>query len=208
MSTPSAPPSVVPGQHSEVRVRPGGPADVDDLCRIFADVLAAGESYALDDSTTRDDAIAYWIHDAGPWFVAERAGRVVGACMIHPNQPGRGSHVANAAFVVDAAARGTRVGDRLVDRALAAAREAGYRSMQFNLVVATNHAAIRLYRAKGFSIVGREPEAFRRGDGSYVDAFVFHRFLDRPVLAGPTPYDLASWDTELATSHRGRRPHR
>ena len=164
-----------------VVTRPGTDTDHRDLWRIFADVLASGEYYALDEYTTRAEAIDYWTRTDGSWYVAERDGRIVGACMIHANQPGHGSHVANAAFIVDSAARGSHVGRHLVERAVDAARAGGYRSMQFNLVVATNLAAIRLYREMGFHIIGREPDAFQLPNGDYVDALIFHRFLTLDV---------------------------
>lgn len=162
-----------------VTLRPGTPADHDALWHIFQPVLLTRETYAMPPETTRDDAIAYWTANDGPWFVAELEGRVVGACMIHPNQPGLGSHVANAAFVVDAGSRGHHVGRHLVEQAIAAARTSGYRAMQFNLVVATNASAIHLYSSLGFEIIAREPEAFHWRGERYVDAYVFHRFLDR-----------------------------
>jgi ribosomal protein S18 acetylase RimI-like enzyme len=174
-----------------VTTRPGTDADHDCLWRIFSEVLADGRYYALDASTTREEALAYWTRNDGPWYVAERDGRVVGACMMHPNQPGHGSHVANAAFVVDAAARGMHVGRVLVERAVDAAVAAVYRSMQFNLVVATNLAAIRLYREMGFAIIGREPEAFQMPDGSYANALIFHRRL-AGHHAAPAPAATAS----------------
>ena len=164
-----------------VVTRPGTDADHSDLWRIFADVLASGEYYALDENTTRSEAIDYWTRADGCWYVAERNGQIVGACMIHANQPGHGSHVANAAFIVDSAVRGVHVGRHLVERAVDAARAAGYRSMQFNLVVATNLAAIRLYRGMGFRVIGREPDAFQLPKGDFVDALVFHRFLTPDV---------------------------
>lgn len=49
--------------------------------------------------------------------------------------------------------------------------------MQYNLVVATNEGAIRLWRRHGFEIVGRLPGAFRHLRFGYVDAFVMYKQL-------------------------------
>lgn len=162
-----------------VTVRAGTSADHDALWRVFHPVLLTQETYAMPADTTRTEAVTYWTANQGPWFVAELDHEVVGACMIHPNQPGLGSHVANAAFVVDEAARGRHIGRHLVLRAMTAARIQGYRAMQFNLVAATNTSAIHLYTTLGFQIIGTEPEAFHWRGERYVDAYVFHRFLDR-----------------------------
>ncbi|MET0692840.1 MAG: GNAT family N-acetyltransferase [Propionibacteriaceae bacterium] len=167
-------------QQPLVTIRPGTPDDEGSLWRIFRSVIATGETYAMPPETTRSEAIAYWTEGGGPWFVAELEGRVVGACMVHPNQPGLGAHVANAAYIVDADARGHHIGRHLVLHSLATARRLGYRSMQFNLVVATNAPAIHLYESLGFRVIAREPEAFWWRRQRYVDALVFHRSLVGP----------------------------
>lgn len=83
-------PALDPTSIDQLTVRPGRITDTDELWRIFAPVIASAETYAMPPETSREDAIAYWTANDGPWFVAELAGAVVGACMIHPNQPGLG----------------------------------------------------------------------------------------------------------------------
>ena len=61
--------------------------------------------------------------------------------------------------------------------ALEAAKARGFRAMQFNFVVSTNEAAMRLWEKLGFAIVGRLPEAFRHPSDGFVDAFVMYRML-------------------------------
>lgn len=163
----------------EISVRLGAEGDHDDLWRIFSEVIATEDTYAMDSETTREEALAYWTANAGPWFVAENEGEVVGATMIHPNQPGLGSHVANAAFVVAKGARHHHVGRALVERAMSEAASRGYRAMQFDLVVETNTDALALYEDLGFEIIGRQSEAFHWRRERYVDAFLLYRFLDR-----------------------------
>ena len=62
--------------------------------------------------------------------------------------------------MVAAAARGRGVARNLGEAALAFAREAGFKSMQFNAVVETNTVAVGLWKKLGFEIVGTVPEAF------------------------------------------------
>lgn len=50
--------------------------------------------------------------------------------------------------------------------------------MQFNFVVSTNTAAVRLWQKLGFSIVGTLPKVFVHKEHGLVDAYVMHRFLD------------------------------
>ena len=51
------------------------------------------------------------------------------------------------------------------------ARQAGFRAMQFNLVVSTNEGAVRLWQRLGFDIVGTLPGAFQHPTHGLVDAF-------------------------------------
>ena len=96
---------------------------------------------------------------------------------VKDNQPGFGSHVCNAGYMVDPAARGAGVGRALCAHSIEVARGLGYRAMQFNIVVSTNEAAVRLWQSMGFEIVGTLPEAFEHARLGFVDAFVMHRRL-------------------------------
>ena len=53
----------------------------------------------------------------------------------------------------------------------------GFRAMQFNLVVASNVRAVRLWQHLGFAIVGTLPGAFRHHTLGYVDAHVMFKTL-------------------------------
>ena len=104
-------------------------------------------------------------------------GSLLGSAKAGPNRPSRGSHVATASFMVSSAARGQGVGRALVEWVLAWAREQGYAAMQFNAVVETNTAAVRLWRDLGFEVVGTVPEAFDSAAHGRVGLHVMHRFL-------------------------------
>lgn len=60
---------------------------------------------------------------------------------------------------------------------LAAARAAGFRSMQFNAVVETNTVAVRLWQDLGFTIIGTVPEAFAHPVRGLVGLHVMYRRL-------------------------------
>ncbi len=170
-----SPPDWRPGE--SISVRDAADSDRDGVWAVLEPVIRAGETFAFDPATRRDDALASWFGPKARVFVAERVGRVVGTAWVRPNQPGLGSHVANASFAVAPAARGLGVGRALALQALLEAERLGYRAMQFNLVVATNQAAIELWRSLGFDEVGRLPEAFRLRGERYVDALVMRRDL-------------------------------
>lgn len=106
-----------------------------------------------------------------------RALPILGTYILRPNQSGGGSHVANAGFMVSASARGQGLGRAMAEHCLSEARRLGFRAMQFNYVISTNTAAIRLWQDFGFEIVGTLPDAFRHPEKGYVDVYVMYRSL-------------------------------
>src|SRR5213594_4920972 len=160
-----------------MEIRAATRADRDAIWKIFHEILAAGDTYALDPGISREDALAYWFRADTQTYVAEKDGTVVGTYILRPNQLGPGSHVANAAFIVASNAQGSGVGRRMAERCLSEARRMGFRAMQFNFVVSTNTSAIHLWEKLGFKIVGTLPGAFHHPEKGYVDVYVMHRSL-------------------------------
>lgn len=168
---------------------PKTPPKIRDL--EWTDLDAFLEMYwALYEERARGDPIGIHLYSEPPsrsdevaWFshlyrevldgeticaVAERDGRAVGHCEIHPIAR-RGSetdHVGELGIIVDARFRGQGCGTALIRRALEIARS------RFELVrltvFATNSRAKRLYERIGFTPTGRLPSAVHRGD-RYID---------------------------------------
>ena len=65
----------------------------------------------------------------------------------------------------------------MCEHSLGYAKDRGFRAMQFNFVVSTNHRAVRLWEGFGFDLIGRLPEAFLHPTAGYVDAYVMYRSL-------------------------------
>jgi ribosomal protein S18 acetylase RimI-like enzyme len=162
----------------DLRIRRAVVSDFEAMWPIFQAVVSSSETYVFSPETTRDEARTYWFGPGVASYVAEQAGRVVGMYKLIANQRDLGSHVANASFMVDPAARGMGVGEAMGVHGLREARRSGYLAMQFNFVVSTNEDAIRLWKKLGFQIVGTLPKAFRHGTKGLVDAYVMYRFLD------------------------------
>jgi ribosomal protein S18 acetylase RimI-like enzyme len=159
-------------------IRPATRADDDAIWDIFRAVTAPGDAFVFAPDTPREVALGYWFQPGGFPFVAEHEGRVVGAYLIKPNQPGLGAHVANGAYMVSPAARGLGVGRAMGEHSLREAKRAGFRAVQFNAVVSTNEAAVKLWTALGFRVLARLPAAFRHTVHGYVDLLVMFRELD------------------------------
>jgi L-amino acid N-acyltransferase YncA len=160
-----------------VKIRPATETDEDAIWSIFKAVIASGDTYAFDPAMSRRDALACWFQSGTRTYVAERDGTLVGTYMIRANQPGLGSHVANAAFMVSPQARGIGVGRQMGEHCLEEARRLGFRSIQFNFVVSTNQAAIRLWESLGFEIIATLPGAFRHPVKGFIDVHIMFRKL-------------------------------
>lgn len=113
--------------------------------------------------------------------VEEGAGGVRGFYLLRENAPGRGSHVANAMYVVSGRWRGRGIGARLARDSLEVAARLGFAAIQFNAVVCTNTASIALWRRLGFTEIGRVPRAFEMKDGGRQGVLIFHRELAPPA---------------------------
>ena len=155
-----------------LNIRPATKADRDAIWEIFHEVVAAGDTYPIDPEMSREDAFAYWFQTGASAFVAEKDGQIVGIYTLHPNQSGGGAHVANAAFMVPAVARGQGIGRAMGEHCLREARRLGFHAMQFNFVVSTNESAVKLWQKLGMKIVATLPGAFRHPEKGYVDVYV------------------------------------
>lgn len=165
---------------SQIQIRPTKATEQETVWELFRPVIVEGNSYPLDGTCTREDFFRYWF---GNTFtaVAEWEKKIVGGYYLRPNQPGRGSHVANGGYFVAAPHRGRGIGRRLCLNSLEEARRLGYLAIQFNLVVSTNEPAVHLWISCGFEVIGTAPRAFRHPEKGLVDALIMYRDLADPI---------------------------
>lgn len=158
-------------------IRKATPADEEALWGILEPVIRAGETYDFPRDTDRASALRAWLAPVNECFVAHEGERLLGTYVLHANRNGGGAHVANCGYMTAADAQGRGVARALCAHSLDAARAAGFRAMQFNFVVASNHRAVALWHSMGFDTVGRVPEAFHHPVLGYTDALVMYRRL-------------------------------
>jgi L-amino acid N-acyltransferase YncA len=161
-----------------VDIRPARDADWEQIYPFFSAIVAAGETYAYPEDLSSEEARALWIaRPPGQTVVAVEHDTVLGTATMGPNRDGRGAHVATASFMVNPAQHGRGVGRGLGEYVVKWARDAGYRGIQFNAVVETNHAAVRLWQSLGFEILATVPGAYRHRELGYVGLHVMYRPL-------------------------------
>lgn len=156
-------------------VREAGAHDWPAIWPIVREVVRAADTFTYDPGMTEDEARELWM--VGRTTVAVDGPELLGTANMYANRAGPGAHVASASFMVAGRARGRGVGRALVEDALAWARAAGFRGMQFNAVAESNTGAVALYRSLGFAIVGTVPEAFAHPRLGLVGLHVMYRAL-------------------------------
>lgn len=161
-----------------ITIQPCQQDDWPSVWQVIEPVFRAGETYAFSPAITEREAHTYWIEAPANTFVAlDTHNTILGTYYIKPNQPDLGAHVCNCGYIVAEDARGKGVAALMCEHSQEEARRLGFRAMQFNLVVATNQGAVRLWQKLGFDIVGTLPGAFRHPTHGFVDAFVMYKQL-------------------------------
>lgn len=161
-----------------MHIREAFAEDFDEIWPIFREIVSAGETYAYDRDTTKEQALKIWIETPEKTYVAIENNHILGTYYLKANQAGSGNHVCNCGYMVSANASGKGLATTMCRHSQEQALKLGYKAMQFNLVVSTNEGAVELWKKLGFDIVGQLPKAFNHPDKSYVDAFVMYKWLE------------------------------
>lgn len=158
-------------------LRKAKPEDSSKIWEILEPVIREGSTYVFDPNSSKEKMMCYWLSDDKQTYVAESQGEVVGTFYLKANQPDRGSHVANAGYMVSPKAAGKGVGKAMAKFSFEEAKRLGFQAMQFNYVVKTNTTAVTLWKKMGFEIVGEIPKAFDHPVYGLTAVYVMHREL-------------------------------
>jgi ribosomal protein S18 acetylase RimI-like enzyme len=153
------------------------PADFEKIWPIFQAVVSSGDTYAYAPDTSYEQAFGLWMQAPLHTYIAKQNDQIVGSYFLKANQPGLGSHVANCGYMVSPSARGQGVARLMCEHSQQQGLRLGFKAMQFNFVVSTNHIAVQLWQKMGFEVVGRLPKAFDHQQLGLVDAFVMYKQL-------------------------------
>lgn len=160
-----------------MNIREALEADWDSIWPIFNEITSAGDTYTYNPNTTKEQAEDIWFKTPRKVFICEENRQILGTYYIKTNQTGAGSHVCNCGYMVSSEARGKGLATYMCQHSQKIATALGYKAMQFNFVVSSNKAAVRLWSKLGFETVGRLPKAFKHPSLGYVDALVMYKWL-------------------------------
>ena len=151
--------------------------DQDAIWEILQNIIKKGSSFAYPSNLTKEEMLAYWLAEDKHAYVALEDDEVIATFFMKDNQPGRGSHIANAAYAIAEKHAGKGIGQKVGEYSLIEAKRLGYKAMQFNLVVKSNVRAVSLWKRIGFEIIGEIPDAFFHPQEGYTNAYVMYRKL-------------------------------
>ena len=152
--------------------------DVEAMRQIWNQIVEEGFAFPQEEFLTVDAAVSFFAEQTYT-AVADYDGQIVGLYILHPNNVGRCSHIANTSYAVAAQQRGKKIGEQLVKDSICQAKNHDFQLLQFNAVVATNTTAIRLYNKLGFTQLAAIPNGFRLKDGSFTDIYPFYLELNQ-----------------------------
>lgn len=159
------------------RIRKAKPTDRLNIWNIFHQIIQTGDTYAYSPGTTFKTFKKFWFAGNQLCFVLVDGKELFGSYVLRDNQPGLGSHIANASYIVSPAHQGKGIGKKLCAHSIKEAKKAGYLGIQFNIVVSTNKAAIHLWKKMGFEIIGTTPNGFKHQLLGYVNTYIMFRKL-------------------------------
>ena len=141
--------------------------DIPEMIAIWNEIVREGTAFPQEELQDEKSGTAFFESQSFTGAAVDReTGRLAGLYILHPNNVGRCGHISNASYAVKNDLRGNRVGETMVLHSMAKAKELGFLILQFNAVVRSNVAALRLYRKLGFVSLGVIPKGFRMKDGS------------------------------------------
>ena len=145
---------------------------------IWNSVVEEGIAFPQEELLTPETGAAFFAEQSFTGVACHaESGEMLGLYILHPNNIGRCGHICNASYAVRRDMRGKHIGEALVRHCMAQAKAMGFGILQFNAVVSTNAAALRLYARLGFTQMGVIPGGFRMKNGNFADIIPHYRVL-------------------------------
>ncbi len=151
-----------------IEIKDFTPEQIKAAIQIWNEVVEQGIAFPQLETLNEESGLAFF-QEQTKTRLAVLNQEVVGLYILHPNNVGRCGHICNASYAVASKCRHQKIGEALVKDCLVQAKTCGFRILQFNAVVASNQAALNLYKKLGFQPLGTIPNGFLLKNGEYED---------------------------------------
>lgn len=141
--------------------------DLPEMISIWNEIVEEGNAFPQVESLTLKTGFAFFNSQSHVGVAFD--GEILGLYILHPNNVGRCSHIANASYAVSSKARGKHIGQKLVSDSIEKAKELDFLILQFNAVVEDNLSARHLYEKLGFKQLGVIPKGFRLDNDEFAN---------------------------------------
>ena len=141
--------------------------DLPEMISIWNEIVEEGNAFPQEESLTLKTGFAFFNSQSHVGVAFD--GEILGLYILHPNNVGRCSHIANASYAVSSKARGKHIGQKLVSDSIEKAKDLDFIILQFNAVVEDNLSARHLYEKLGFKQLGVIPKGFRLDNDEFVN---------------------------------------
>ena len=158
-------------------IRKATEEDKPGIWKIIKAVIATGDTYVFAPDSSEEEMLAFWYSSEKHTYVAFLENEMVGTFFLKANQPGLGSHVGNAGYMVMPGHFGKGIGRQMAEWSLDECRRLGYTALQFNFVVKSNTYAVKLWQSLGMEIIGEIPDAFNHAQHGLTNAYIMYRKL-------------------------------
>lgn len=150
--------------------------DISSVHLIWNEVIDEGQSFFWKEHFGVDK-ITNILKNQDAVYCAKDNEAIIGFYILHSNFPRRGDHISNVLYAIRRNYRGRGIGKMLGKHSLEVSKNCGYKAMQFNSVVSTNTASVRLWKSRDFIRVGQIERAFVRDNGESSDIYIYHKEL-------------------------------
>ena len=151
-----------------ITIQPFAEKDIPEMISIWNCIVEEGNAFPQEEFLTVETGLPFFRNQTLT-AIAVSNKEIVGLYILHPNNIGKCSHIANASYAVKKGHRGEKIGEKLVIHSLESAKDRNFRILQFNAVVATNEVALKLYKKIGFIQLGVIPGGFHLKGNEYLD---------------------------------------
>ena len=123
------------------------------------ELIKSSNSGIVDSETSKSQTLTYWFNPGFITYIAELDGKLIGSFIIREIDSELSPHIAHAIYVISPDHTEPTIDHQMVLFSLAVARDHGFLSIQFDLVVTHKDQNLQHWEDLGFNVIGEHETA-------------------------------------------------